>query len=58
MLNLYQIFFINGKAIQLLGEKITEYDGVIYISRDDEDIAQFKRDNIAGYVWAGVQNDS
>ncbi len=55
MLYLFQIFFINGKAIQLWGENLETYDGDIYISLEGETVAKFKLNNIAGYVLAGEQ---
>lgn len=45
----YMIITLNGKAVMFRGDDMYEEDGVYVFTFDDEIVAQFRKEAIAGY---------
>ena len=57
MENLYLVTFINGKMVEFNADEMECEDGVYTFWLDGEVVAQFKRDNIAGYIVVRYEDD-
>lgn len=53
---LYQIMFIGGKAIAFQADEVNEYGNDLEFTVDGAIVAQFNKNNIAGYLVAGVNS--
>lgn len=49
----YQIIMINGRIIQFEADAVEDNMGFITFYLDGEEIGEFKKDNIAGYLAVG-----
>lgn len=53
----YAVFLINGKIVAIPAERYEYENGTYSFYCDDECIAEFQKNNIAGISVAEVEND-
>ena len=56
-MTIFEIVFINGKIVAFEADEVEYEDGVYTFYFEGETVAEFKRDNIAGYVRAERKED-
>ena len=49
-MRLYQVVFINGRIVEFFADSHEFEDGIYTFYFEGDVVAEFKRDNIAGYV--------
>ena len=53
---LYQVVLISGRAIRFYADVVEEYGNDLEFKLDGETVAQFNKNNIAGYLILGVND--
>lgn len=54
---LYQIVLVNGRDVMIEADGMEEEDGVYVFTEEEEVVAEFTRNNIAGYCLCGEVED-
>lgn len=55
---LYQIILINGREVEIEADEIEEEDGGYVFTEEGEVVAEFTKNNIAGYNLCGEVEDA
>ena len=57
METVYTIITLNGKAYAFSADELVEYDGTYVFYLEDEKVAEFKRDALAGYFITRYEDE-
>ena len=57
METMYTVVTLNGRGFMFAADKMEEWNGVYTFYLDDNEVAEFKKDAIAGYFITRYEDD-